>query len=375
MGFRGAGKTGALLLLLGTCAGAQQPGAWQLSLRLRETYDTNVRLRSDPNPEDFLTSATAVLARRFRGQRTTATLSATGGRLWYLERPDRDRWHYAGSLELASRLSPRAQLIFSDAFISTYTNEVVDLAEDGTLLQLSALRRNRARLGLALGLSATTSLDLITLHDVNDYADPTLVDGRRLGAGATLARRLSARTGATLAYDFQKNDRTREVSQVHSASLGLSQAAGARTQLSVSGGIGHVRSAGRTATRLVGSAGLVYRLQRGSISLQYQRRIRQTFGLGRETTNDSLDWNLQHRLGRRLGVNAGLTYVHAVGAFVRTDELEAQKGQAGLSFQATRDLSLFAGYVYQRRTRAFDTSRDRASAHRPNIQVSYNLGW
>lgn len=387
MRLRKTGAIAAVVVALGTRAAGQgqtqgssqgptqSQGPWLFAVSLRETYDTNVRFRSDPDPDDFVTTLDASLSRAFRSTRNDLSLSTTVGRLFYLERDDLNRWTFAGGVSLVSRLSPRTQLTASDAYSSNYTDQVTNLVDDGAPLPQSAVRRNRARLGLAVQLSPSTSLDLVAFHDLNDYEDPVLVDGKRFGAVTTATRRFSANKGATASYEFQRNNRGGAIAYIHTPSLGWSQALGSRVQLGLTAGVSYVDSGIEGNLHPIGSATLNMRFQRGSAGLGYVHRIRQNFGLGRETNDHIVSATLLRSLGPRLAFDASYTYVHSTDAFDPTAELDSQGGQVGLRFEAAARLSLFAGYVYQRRSQPTNGGSSIVSAHRPTIQGSYSIGW
>jgi hypothetical protein len=379
VGLRKASTVGAVLLALGGVTEAQSvgpgQGPWLFDLSVRETYDTNVRFRSDPDPDDFVTSLNARLSRAFLGTRNDVSLAATVGRLWYLDRENLNRWTFTGGVNLVSRLSPRAQLTVADGYSTNYTDQIANLAQDGTVLPQSSVQRNRARVGLSLGLSTTTSLDLTAAHDLYYYSDPTLVDGKRFVAGTILSRRFSPNRTGSFSYDLQRNNRGGGLSFVHTASLGWSQAVGSRAQLGLSGGVSYVDTSDLSAVHPVGTASLNVLFQRGSFGLNYEHRLRQNFGLGRETTDSVVSANLLRQLGARFSFDVGYTYVHSTDALDPSAKLDSQSAQAGVRFAASPRLSLFAGYVYQRRTQPSDAGDQIVSAQRPTIQGSYSVGW
>jgi len=356
-----------VLLAVSTRAAAQGATGWVLGLAVDESYDTNVRLRTDGRPNEIVSRLTASLAHGWKGPRHALTLTGSGTEILFRERKELNRFAYAAGAAVDLKLSTRVGLMVSDRYTDTLTSQIDDFTDEGAIFSLTGTQRNRAAMDLKWVLTPQTSLLLNGRHDYWYFEDPALENGWRVSTGGALSHRFGGSEAGSLVYNYSQNRRTETPGEVHVGTLEWSQTLGSRFGATGAFGVSQIRAEGQSATRLNWAAALAWRLERSALDASYSRRSRTSFGLDRQRIVDAVRVGYNLKLSRTLGAIAFAGYSRSTDPFDPTFVLDAQNYGVTFAWAMSPEFSLAAGYAYLRR----DTSVSGEDAHRASVSIAY----
>ena len=364
------GRALLVLLAISAPARAQDAPGWVLGLGAGETYDTNVRFRSEGLPNELVSRLTASLARGWTGPRHTFGLTGSGTGMLFRQRTELSRLTYTAGATLDLKLSNRLRFGMSDRYTDALTSQFDDFVDEGAILPLTRSKRNRAAADLKYALSPATSLALDGRHDFWDFDDPTLENGWRIATGLDLAHRFGERKTGSLRYGYTSNRKRGTPGEVHAGSLGWSQVFGARLRTTASVGVSQIRASGQSATRMNWGASLDWGFERSALTANYGRQSKTSFAVGRQRVVDAVRLGYTLRLTRSLGAGVMAGYARSTDPFDPSFVLDAQNYGATLSWAIRPDLSLAGSYTYLRRD-AGAGDGDAQDAHRASLSLAY----
>jgi hypothetical protein len=350
----------AALLCAALPAGAQvpveprAPQGFTFTAQVDESWESDPILQSRDEPSSFVTRTGGGIAYQGAGRRSTLSIGANGGGVFYHSIPGYDSYYYAGTLSWQQRLGPRTTFVLSESLINDYARRSGLLLESGLVFSLVRAFTSRTDALLGHDFSPRTRIEMHAGYDYVRFLSGDLLDGRQLRAGMTLSRTLPARSSLGLAYGFGRSTKKPQPDQdTHSASAVWSKAFGRNNSMSA--------SIGATALKRLDGSWTVTPTGRANVSIadprtglivtmRYERQVNQAFGLGVERVADLLAVALSRPIGRKLSCAAGYGYglSRDTGTDVTPFSFATHNANGNLRYAVTRTFAVDFGYAYFR---------------------------
>lgn len=361
-------------------AGSPGPESWVLSLGVQEGWEKNIRNRANTeNDSDTVTRLVGTLAHSRVGPRLTLDFTADGAGNFYRVNNTLNRFNYSGAVGMGYRLSPHTTFGLRESLVSTYTTDLVGFDDQGEILELTLVRRNRASASLAHQISTRSTLSFNARHDYVDFDSDLAIDGKRYGAGLDLSRRFGQATTWTLAANVARSERSGTVADVGVTTLGFRHGFGRFWTASLNGGITYIQGVGESQTRWNGESELARRAERSNFSLGYARRVGQAFGLGRERESDVYRLGYDRAIGAKLALAGDFGYTVSRDPFDADFSLKTQSYTAALTYNLSRAWGLRGSYLFRRRTGnvggANGASGEPVDGQRAMLSLNYRKAW
>jgi len=349
----------------------QGPESWVLSLGIQEAWEKNIR-NSSLGQDDTFTRFVGGLSHAHQGPRLTFDLAANGAGNVYRQNSGLNVFNYTGTVGLGYRLSSRSVLALRDTLVSVYNTDLVGFGDEGEILELTLVRRNRATASLSHRISTRTNLTLSGRHDYVDFDSETAIDGQWYGGGLDLSRSFGESTTWTLGANVSRSERLGTTADVGTATLGWGHTFMRNWSASLAGGITQIRSGGRDRTRWNAEADLSRRVEGSTFSMGYVRRVGQAFGLGRERETDAFRLGYDRALGTKFVLSGDFNYVVSRDPFDPAFTLKTQIYAVGLTYNLASEWSLRGSYLFRRRSGITGQSID---GQRALIGLAYRKVW
>lgn len=353
--------------------GGQRAETWVLSLGAQEGWEMNIRNSSSTQgQDDTVTRFVGGLSHAHQGPRLTLDLAADGAANLYRVNTALNRFNYSGSVGLGYRLSSKTAFALRDSLVSTYTTDLVGFDDEGQILELTLVRRNRAVGSLRHQVSTRTNLTLSGRHDYVDFQSETAIDGKRYGGGLDLSRRFGENTTWTLGANVSRSERLGTAADVGTANLGWRHTFTREWTAGAAAGISRIHSGDQDRTRWNAEADVSRRVERSTLSAGYARRVGQAFGLGRERESDVYRLGYDRLLGTKFAFSGDFAYIVSRDPFDSTFNLKTQNYTAGLSWNLAREWGLRGSYLFRRRSGSTGPGVD---GQRALLALSYRKAW
>lgn len=361
-------------------SGGQGPESWVLTLGVQEAWEKNIRNRAgSDNDSDYLTRLVGTLSHSHTGQRLTLDFNADGAGNFYHSNSTLNRFNYAGAVGMGYRLSPRTLFGLRESLVSTYTTDLVGFDDEGEILELTLVRRNRASASLAHQISNRSTLSFNARHDYVDFNSADAIDGKRYGGGLDLSRRFGQNTTWSLGANVFRSERSGFASDVGVTTLGFRHGFNRAWSATLNAGITYVEGVGDSQTRWNAAAELARRVERSSFSVGYARRVGQAFGLGRERESDVYRLGYDRAIGTKLALAGDFGYTVSRDPFDPAFSLKTQSYTAGLTYSLTRAWGLRGTYLFRRRSGnvrgSSGPSGPSVDGQRALVSLTYRKGW
>lgn len=373
----------ALLIMMPTEARAQSPesgkaspkggpaGIWSLTLRLNQSWDSNVRFVAVEPESVFMNRLGAGLSRTWRGERGQLLISADGEGSVYHGASDLNRINYGGSLSGSHRASSRLEMSVVGGFSSAYGRDASVLVESGLLLPTTVIHTTTAGAGLAYRVSPGSTLTGRADFSRVDFREGDLQDGSSLAATTTWSRALGSQDTLSLSHVYQHTTSGDQTGRTHTLTAGWQRVLGRR--LRFGGSVGVLRMSSENAAAKIrpqGGASLSARFRKSNVSAQYGRTVSQAFGFGRDRLADLVSANYELEATRRLRLQASWSLSRSRDPFDPEFRLDATTGTAGWALEVARGLSLEGGYAFRRNAGSLPI----AKSHAVSVSVTYRRG-
>jgi len=349
-----AGSTALLataLVSLAAAALAQVPkggaapplSVWRLGLNADGMWYENAEFLGATGTS-WSTGGRASLDWSRRLSRGTFDLGAYGGTLYYPEIDSFQQAIYGGHLALATKPSTRTELTLDQSFARTNTRQLAFDTGD-VPLPTTGLYTASTALGLTHRLSRSWEMAVEGAFEMRKYDAAAFVDGEQAGVGLKVGR-LVGRSGAVyLGYQFENGWFADAWSRAHQVLLGARRKPKRGLELEAAAGAAYMEPGSKVYP--AGSARLAANGRHAGLTLSYRRDFGQAFGYGRAMVADLGTASLSWKPAGKVGFDAGYSYNYRRDAADTSYTIRSQVATGGVSLGTSKGLAFSAHYSWE----------------------------
>jgi len=368
----------SLAILLAATASAQAVAAspsWALTLRVLESWDSNVRFATPGGGGDLGSQLDAGVSRAWQFHR--GKLRATGDATETVYRNSRDLNHLTYDLGIITsyRLSHRATLNVDDRLLSSYARDVATLTATGLLFPAVLIRTNTAGGTFAYALSPRTQIRWELRDDRVSFDSSQFRGASSLTSRTTMMRQLSRSHALEIIQEYQHTASGTENGTIQ-ALVGAWEGTFANgLALTAAAGVRAYRLLGRSAIHLTpsGSLGLKGQFRRrDTLGVQYARTVDQAIGFAQLRMSDVVSLNYSLSFGTKLGLDSAANYGRSVDPVEQSFRFVGRTGSAEIRYVLIGNLAAAGGYSFWQRSVA---PTPIISSHRSTLSLVHARTW
>ena len=305
-----------LFLVAAVPAAAQAPSAspsplargrdaFEVNLGLQASYDDNALRTVPAGGGQYIGDATAALGYRHQWKRSWLSLAGQAGAQRYSRIDGLNRIDYGGRGTLALTLFRRTKLTFNQAYTSSYTRDIPELAASGLGLPLVVANRIESTLRFERPLMTGWQFEADAKYERLDFPSRLLAQGEEVSLFPTLNHRLGRHHWLTFGYAFEQGRSQGLDERAHGVLAGVRRSPPKGLGYLFLAGDAYLEGSHRNVP--IGTAELSVTRRKSALTARYDRRIRHAFGLDRQVVSDLVSLSLSRAVSRRLTVAANAT--------------------------------------------------------------------